>query len=252
MIVDEAFTIHALINKNLQYFKADKESEVWQNYLNYLDGIVINGLFNCVQCSLQYLLQNLDKDKVDLPPLLEIKLELQAPEVIFQPSLDPDIPNSFCQLVEELLDDMFNVASLVPRIAIHKGDDDYSQQVEEIAELLDIREDIVSRVTSAIEKAVEYRNSFDSYAYLWVDDRQEFMKQFLLYGHVLTADELELAGEDGVPESPPSLNQFKDQVDSYEKIYGELSQFKVSICMSGHLLIACVKKLCTAILYMLQ
>lgn len=229
MVVDEASTIHSLINENLQHFKADKDSEIWQNYLNYLDGIVVNGIFNCVQCSLHYLLQNLDKDKSDLPALLEIKLELQAPEVIFQPSLDPDASNSFCHLIEELLDDMFHVASLVHRVAIHKGFDNYMQEVEEMSELLDIREDIVSRVTSAIEKAVEYRNSFDTFAYLWVDDRQEFMKQFLLYGHVLTADEIELAGEEGVPESPPSLNQFKDQVDTYENIYGEVSQFKVSV-----------------------
>ena len=33
---------------------------------------------------------------------------------------------------------------------------------------------------------MEYRNSFENYAYLWVDDRQEFLRQFLLY-HQLTA-----------------------------------------------------------------
>lgn len=215
--------------ENRGHFHADENSDIWKNYLDYLDDIVLKGLFNCVHCSLQYFLQNLDKDKVDLPPLMEIKLELQAPEVIFCPSLESEASNGFCHLVEELLEDMFYVSSLVPRVAAHKCADNYLGDVEEMSELFDMREDVVSRVSAAIDKAVEHRNSFDTYAYLWVDDRQEFMKQFLLYGHVLTAEEIEQAGEEGVPETPPSLVQFKDQVDGFEKIYNELSQLNVSL-----------------------
>ena len=160
-------------------------------------------------------------------PLLEAKLELQAPEMVFEPSLEQDESRGFSVMVEDLLDDMFGFASLIPRIAAHKGMVDYLPEVEELAELLDLREEIMTRVTSAIEKAVEYRNTFERYAYLWVDDRQEFMRQFLLYGHVLTAEEIEQAREDGVPETPPALSQFKEQIDGYEKIYSETIHFKV-------------------------
>lgn len=38
------------------------------------------------------------------------------------------------------------------------------------------------------------------------------MIQFLTFGHILTADEVEAHGEEGVPESPPTLQQFKEQV----------------------------------------
>ena len=65
--------------------------------------------------------------------------------------------------------------------------------------------------------AVEYQNSIENYAYLWVDDRKEFLRQFLLYGHVLTAEEIEAAEEEGVTKTPPTLDQFEEQVDSYEK-----------------------------------
>ena len=79
-------------------------------------------------------------------------------------------------------------------------------------ELSEMRQEIMERVTTVINKATEYRNSFDTYAYLWVDDRTEFMRQFLLYNHVLTAEEIEAHVEDGVPECPPTLEQFKEQV----------------------------------------
>lgn len=74
---------------------------------------------------------------------------------------------------------------------------------------------------------MEYRNSFENYAYLWVDDRQEFLRQFLLYGHVLTAEEIEAAGEEGVAETPPTLVQYKEQVDTYEQIFTAVEQFEV-------------------------
>ena len=76
-------------------------------------------------------------------------------------------------------------------------------------------------------QAVEYQNSIENYAYLWVDDRKEFLRQFLLYGHVLTAEEIEAAGEEGVAKTPPTVDQFEEQVDSYEKIYNEVEQFPV-------------------------
>jgi len=69
-----------------------------------------------------------------------------------------------------------------------------------------------------MNKACEYRNTFDTYAYLWVDDRNEFMNQFLLYNHVLTAEEIESHTDEGVPECPPTLDQFKDQVCRLELI----------------------------------
>jgi len=65
--------------------------------------------------------------------------------------------------------------------------------------------------------------SLRRYAYLWVDDRKEFMRQFLLYNHVLTAEEIEAHAESGVPESPPTLEQFRSHIDSYEMLFNEVS-----------------------------
>lgn len=62
-----------------------------------------------------------------------------------------------------------------------------------------------------------------------MDDRQEFLDQFLLYGHVLTAEEIEAAGEEGVTHSPPTLEQYKEQVDTYEKIYMDVKEFEVNL-----------------------
>ena len=77
--------------------------------------------------------------------LMEAKLELQVPDTIFNPSLDPDSSDGFLFIFEGLVDDIFKVASLVPRVATHKGPDDYLSDVEELAELLDLKEELMSR-----------------------------------------------------------------------------------------------------------
>ena len=57
----------------------------------------------------------------------------QAPEMVFQPSMDPDTNDGFYELIESLLDDIFNFASLVPRVAKHKELTDYLTDVEEVS-----------------------------------------------------------------------------------------------------------------------
>ena len=84
--------------------------------------------------------------------------------------------------------------------------------LEDMQELSDMRAELMEHVTLVMNSAADYRATFDAYSYLWTDDRHEFMRQFLLYNHVLTAEEIEAYAEDGMPESPPSLKQFRDQV----------------------------------------
>lgn len=229
LVKEGAEKIQMLVQENLEYFKAVEDSDEWRRYIEYLDDIILDGLFNCIHCSLQYLSENTTSTRESMPPLFDVKLELQSPDTVFNPSLEQDSPEGFVALIDGLIDDIFKVASLVPRVAKHKNLTNYMTDVEELAELLDLKEEILSRVNRALDKALEFRNSFESYAYLWVDDRQEFMEQFLRYGHVLTSEEIEQAGDEGVPETPPTLTMFKEQVDSYEKIHSEVEKFKVSI-----------------------
>lgn len=45
--------------------------------------------------------------------------------------------------------------------------------------------------------------------------RSEFMRQFLLYGHVLSIEEAELYAEYELKKNPPTLDNFKEQVSSF-------------------------------------
>ena len=204
--------IHKLLKENLEFFKADGNSDIWKAYVDYVDEMIVDGFFNTIHCSLKFLLENTDIKGTEADPLFEALLELQAPEMMFNPSLDYGVADGFYDLIDSLVGDIYKQASKIHRLAAHSGQAHYQPDLEDMEELSEMRQELMDRVQNIMNKACEYRNSFDNYAYLWVDDRTEFMRQFLLYNHVLTTEEIEAHAEEGVPECPPTLDQFKEQV----------------------------------------
>ncbi|NXX93579.1 DYH9 protein, partial [Centropus bengalensis] len=217
--------IHSLLQENQNLLLGDSASDVWKAYVDYVDEIVLDGFFTAIECSLKYLLENTDP-KAGLSPLFEVQLDLVIPDLIFHPSLDLGINDGFYDMVESLLNDIYRISSLVPRLAEHSGFPHYQADMEDMADLADMRHELMGRVQAVMVSCCEYRSTFDRYSYLYGDDRKEFCRQFLLYGHILTSAEVEAHGEDGVPETPPTLQQFKEQIDSYEKIYEEVNHIE--------------------------
>ncbi len=58
-----------------------------------------------------------------------------------------------------------------------------------------MRDEIMSRSSTAVMQAAQYRDSYNEHAYLWTDDRKEFLEQFLKYGHVLTQVRIGIRGD---------------------------------------------------------
>lgn len=84
--------------------------------------------------------------------------------------------------------------------------------MDDVLDLLELRQEIMARVENVLEKAINYQRKFDCFTHLWQDDRAEFLNQFLLYGRALTAEEMEAYKADLLPESPPTIDNFKKQV----------------------------------------
>uniref|UniRef100_G3NCH8 Dynein, axonemal, heavy chain 9 n=1 Tax=Gasterosteus aculeatus aculeatus TaxID=481459 RepID=G3NCH8_GASAC len=211
--------IHFLLKSNLLLFRCEPTSEEWKAYVGYVDDMVVDGFFNSIECSLKFFLDNTDQKAV-AAPLFEAQLDLKVPNMAFTPSLEFGAADGFFELVESLINDVFRMSSLVPRLAQHSPFLHYQADMENMADLADMRHLLMDRVRGVMTTCCEFRNSLEHYSYLYVDDRKEFMHQFLLYGHMVTNQKV--SGENGVPESRPTLENFREQVDRYEEIYEEV------------------------------
>ncbi|XP_075778340.1 dynein axonemal heavy chain 11 isoform X2 [Pelodiscus sinensis] len=225
LIKEDGYKINQLGEENLQLLRADSSSDSWKMYIEYIDDIIVDGFFNTILHNLDYFLENTDKD-LKPAPFFQAQMILNASDIEFKPSLDKEAGDGFYDLVEELLSNIFKISAQVKRVAAHLEVDSYQSDMDNMLELSEIRQEIMDRVANVIEKALNYKNSLDTYAYLWVDDRAEFMKQFLLYGHVLTSEEMDAHANEGVHEQPPTLEKFKEQIDIYESLYIHISKFE--------------------------
>ncbi|XP_012590395.1 PREDICTED: dynein heavy chain 17, axonemal-like [Condylura cristata] len=80
-----------------------------------------------------------------------------------------------------------------------------------MADLIEMREEVSNLVISAIKEAEEHQDSFERYAYLWLDSPQEFMRHFLAYGRAVSPEDLDARAEETLPRTPPTLAQFQQQ-----------------------------------------
>ncbi|XP_023385619.1 dynein heavy chain 9, axonemal [Pteropus vampyrus] len=224
-IKESGLKIHALVQDNLHLFSVDPTSNIWKTYVNYIDDMLLDGFFLAIECSLKYLLENTEC-KAGLTPIFEAQMSLEIPEIVFSPSLESGVRGGFYDIVEGLIASIFRISSLVPRLSPQNSSPHYQVDMEGMADLAKMRNMLMERVQSMMALCCLYQNTFSQYSYLYVEDRKEILGQFLLYGHVLTPEEIEAHAEDSIPENPPLLHQFKAQIDSYEKLYEDVCRLE--------------------------
>uniref|UniRef100_A0A8C0E5M4 Dynein axonemal heavy chain 9 n=1 Tax=Balaenoptera musculus TaxID=9771 RepID=A0A8C0E5M4_BALMU len=225
LIKESGLKIHALVQENLGLFSADPTSSIWKTYVNYIDDMLVDGFFLAIECSLKYLLENTEC-KAGLTPIFEAQLSLAIPELVFCPSLEPGVKGGFYDIVEGLITSIFRISSLVPRLSPQNGSPHYQVDLEAMPDLAGMRGELMGRMRGMMTLCCGYRSTLSQYSYLYLEDRKEALGQFLLYGHMLTAEEMEAHAEDGIPENAPLLPQFKAQIDCYEKLHEDVCRLE--------------------------
>nr|XP_060503678.1 dynein axonemal heavy chain 17 [Panthera onca] len=235
-VKDAGVKIQAMVMENVELFRADTTSQSWKDYVNYIDDMVLDEFDHFIRKSLNYLMDNMVTDG-SVAPLFEVLMQLDEDGLVFNPSLELGLDYGFLMLIEGLINDIYTAAKLIPRLA--KNRMSYKADLEDMSDLIEMREELSSLVLSAMKEAEEYQDSFERYSYLWMDDPQEFMKNFLIYGRAATLDDLDTRAEEALPKTPPSLAQFQQQIDSYEKLYEEVSKCENTKVFNGWLQCDC-------------
>ncbi|XP_059684255.1 dynein axonemal heavy chain 17 [Gavia stellata] len=219
-IRDAGVKIQEMVEENADLFKADKSSQIWLEYVGYIDGIVLDGLFRLVHKSLQLLLTNMAPD-ANVAPLFEVRMELCDGRVRYHPSLETGDDNSFLELVESLLSDTYASTACMPRLL--EGKLSYKTTLEEQADLSRMREEVVTLVVSAMTEGEEYSAGFDEQAHLWLEDPGEFLQRFLTLGSAPSPEELDLRPGEPLACGTPSLQLFQQEIDACEALCEEVS-----------------------------
>lgn len=110
--------------ENMVLFHADPASEAWQSYLEYVDEMVVEGLFSYISNSLQLFVDNMESWP-NQAPLFEAQLILSSSGMFFVPSLARDAGDGLYEMIEGLIGDIFKTSVNINRVAAHLSMESY-------------------------------------------------------------------------------------------------------------------------------
>lgn len=108
----------------------------------------------------------------------------------------------------------------------------------------------MERLRDTMKQANDWKEEVEENSYLWLDDRKEHIRQFLLYGRTLTGEcaflgmslsspvitvDSELENAEQIPFSPPDLAQFRNQIDLFQSVYNEIDRWDQTVLFNNWL-----------------
>ncbi|XP_076749810.1 dynein beta chain, ciliary-like [Xylocopa sonorina] len=207
--------------------------EKWQPYLSYIDNLISKGLIQAVSTSICYILDETDPEG-NIQPSFEIQLCLENPSIVFQPSVELDDPEGFYMFFESLLLDMMKMGTLVPRVdpELYESQENYAIDVAEEDGIVFMLEETCNRVKLSLAEVKEHAQTYDIYSWLWTDDRQEYLKYFLIFSQYVSPEQREILEQqkgyipEDMKEKKPELADFKREIDYFMDLYDKCNNMK--------------------------
>ncbi|KAG7187946.1 hypothetical protein KM043_013908 [Ampulex compressa] len=207
----------------------------WRPYLTYMDDLISKALIQAVSTSICYILDETDPE-AKISPLFEIQVCLEASDIVFKPPIDMGHTEGFYTFFDGLLFDIIKMATLIPRVDpdLTEEREHYGVDVTEDDGIAFMLEETCNRVKLGLVQAQEYSAALESYSWLWLNDRQKYLDQFLRFGRELTKTERVTQTTENfiepIKEKKPNLMDFRREIERFMtlyKQYGEIESEKV-------------------------
>lgn len=106
--------------------KPDKKAQAWLSYVDYLNGLLIEGITKGIMASLGYLSDqiNIQYNKHhQYPPMFDVKVDLRDREVRFDPPIEStERRNGIRDIIMKIINDFISISICMPRLDTNTGD----------------------------------------------------------------------------------------------------------------------------------
>uniref|UniRef100_H3HCG5 AAA+ ATPase domain-containing protein n=1 Tax=Phytophthora ramorum TaxID=164328 RepID=H3HCG5_PHYRM len=191
-------------------------SAQWKAYVDYVNNIVVNGVARVICSSLEFLAKQLDpsggKDGGNRLPMLEIKLDLIANRVQFNPSIGENHGKGLSDTIQMWINSFFNVATAVKRLD-SDGGGSYLKEMHSDMTISMMLATISEYEEENEAMLVTFKRKYDGYGYLWEADMTAHFQTFLATATVPGAN----GGADML-----NLEKFNTEITKYEQVASEI------------------------------
>ena len=236
--------IHKLLLASNRVLKVSKGAPIWRFYVEFINDLVVDGLARTVANSLKELHDQIDPaslDNAEGVPLLEIQLELVAPDLVYQPQLcdaeATSMTKSVRSRVEEWCKGFFHVCKLVKRL--DRGDGDFVKEVAESEQVRFFLHGIGAHLRANEEECAAFKQPYLEHATLWTRDIGGAMAEFLAQnknsdaGAPAPPADADADEEDAMAAAPagpaePALALFDKEILHFKELSLTISQLPTS------------------------
>jgi len=207
--------IHSFLGLSQKTLRANRGSAQFKAYIDHVNHILIEGLASAVLANCRNLVLQVDHEylaKHDINPLLEVQIKLQNNCIAFSPELGrTGTEAGIGDIVFRWITSFCNIGMLVRRMDTPTPDGNYLADIQENRKVKYMISVINKFITDNAGVCEEYRQSFEEYSYLWLDDVQERFEEFL--------DQETFEGE----EMPP-VHAFEDHIHQFRLLEDEIRE----------------------------
>jgi hypothetical protein len=236
--------IHKLLKDTADSIKPDKKSSTWLSYVDYVNGLVIEGITNGIQGSMSYLADQISipyNKQNGFPPMFDVKVDLRDREVVFDPSVASNSRGTGIRdVLNKIINDFISLSIQMPRLDTNTGD--YLVEIKDQFELYGAMQVLQSHFEDIQGATGEFLNQYQGKEFLWKETLEDSFKAFLESGtdpreqkHVKYNDDGEEEEDEtfkwmaekiltGVQTKKPSLEAFDDKISFLISIRDEIAE----------------------------
>ena len=248
-IKNQGKEIHKAIKDTADAIKPDKKSLNWIAYVDYCNGLVIDGITKGIQCSMSYLSDQISiqfNKHNQLPPMFDIKVDLRDRDVKFEPPIEScHRGNGIRDIIMKITNDFISLAIQMPRL--DTGNGDYLVEIKDQFELFGALQVMTNNLTEIEDATRHFIHQYKDLEFLWKETLAENFGAFVEQGddprekvHMKINQDGEQEEDEtfkwmadkilaGVQTKKPNLDLFDEKVSHLNRIKQQIGEMKVSI-----------------------
>ncbi len=181
-IKSEGKEIHKLMKDTVDNVRPDKKSPMWISYVDYVNGLVIEGITNGIDSSMTNLAEQISisyNQTHQLAPIFDIKVALQNRVVQFDPSIGSNSrSNGIRDIINMIVQHFISLAIQMPQ-RLDSPSGDYLVEIKDQFQLFGTIQLITTNLDEIESASAEFLNQYSDISFLWEQDLETSFQAFL-------------------------------------------------------------------------
>jgi len=209
-IKNDGKEIHKLMKDTIDNVKPVKTSPEWLAYVDYVNGLVIEGITKGIICSMSFMADQINialNKKEGQQPMFDIKVKLFEKDVQFEPPIGSTHRNNGIRdIIMKIIKDFISISIQIPRLDTQANAGDYLVEIKDQFEIFGCMQVVSTNLNQIEEETKNFIGQYEEFQFLWKEELEESFAAFLEQGEDRRLQNLKKINDEGEEEEDESFS----------------------------------------------